>query len=199
MRIPFCVPYEFSLSTAAPRRRYAVDAFAAACSNIRRDTPVTLARSGGLYVFELPEAFEPWSDRAVNAVVLRHLLDCRVALNIGYLRQFPRTKPLMRSGVRYDRTVEWDGPQAATRRKYGDCKSLTCWDVAERRLRGEWAQPVFRWNPKVVDRDTYDVVTADYHILTEVVPSEAHPNGYVDRSKDLGMGKNENAPARRAG
>jgi len=73
-----------------------------------------------------------------------HLLTALVAIDVDFLRAFPRTPLLYQSGVVYDRMQDevdacgddaWaDIPHvlAATR---GDCEDLACWRVAELRVR----------------------------------------------------------------
>lgn len=130
-------------------------------------------------IFNIPHAFYADSPFADNAVALRALLDCMIELNMGYLK-LHRALPLYQSGVRYDRTTWWEPIPALYARKYGDCKSLATALVAEYRLRGIAAEPVFRFIRK-------DDGTTDFHILVQT------EHGFEDPSKVLGMGKNENA------
>jgi hypothetical protein len=114
------------------------------------------------------------------------MLDCLIRCNIALLRFAPR--PYLRlydSGVRYDRTREWENIAALYKRGYGDCKSLTAALVAEYYIRGIEAKPVFRsienWREG-----------RDYHILV-MTPKQ---NGidktvFEDPSRKLGMGADE--------
>jgi hypothetical protein len=132
--------------------------------------------------FSIPHAFFPDSSQETNADALRALLDCLIRLNLAFLRT--HTPPsLYRSGVRYGRTQIWDSIPALYERGYGDCKSLTCALIAEYRMKGIQATPVFRFNPR---NDGSGM--SDYHILVQL------PDGtFEDPSKRLGMGQNENA------
>ena len=123
-----------------------------------------------------------------NSLALKVLMDTLVQLNLAYLDAAEDAgiyvPSLYRSGVVYDRTIDWDTIPALYSREYGDCKSLTGAFVAQLRRRGHLASPVFRWDPKGNgDRD--------YHILVQTA------KGWRDPSKVLGMGKNENAPSMR--
>lgn len=130
-------------------------------------------------VINLPHVFTKEASTVANARALRPLLDCMVALNIGYLRDFS-TPHIYKAGVVYGRTTWWEPIPAIIERGYGDCKSLAPWLIAQYVLAGKAAEPVFRWvlNPQG---------HRDFHIL---VQTDA---GFEDPSKVLGMGKNENA------
>lgn len=78
----------------------------------------------------------------------------------------------------YARTQVWEPIPALYKRGYGDCKSLTAALIAQYRLAGKKARPVFRFVPRP-DGGT------DYHILVQT------ERGFEDPSKVLGMGKNE--------
>lgn len=130
--------------------------------------------------FDLPHVFQQDSPPVENAEALRASLDYLIALNRAYLRTHPDTPTLYRSGVRYGRTQVWDSIPALYMRRYGDCKSLACALIAERRAQGLKASPVFRFIPKANGGP-------DFHILVQT------PNGFEDPSKVLGMGQNENA------
>lgn len=129
---------------------------------------------------DIPFAFYPGSSLEMNAEALRILLDSLVELNLVYLRSHALPN-LYRSGVRYGRTQVWDTIPALYARKYGDCKSLTAARVAELRLAGIEARPVFRYNYRQDGSGSFD-----YHILVQT------PEGFEDPSKILGMGQNEN-------
>lgn len=129
--------------------------------------------------FNLPQVFHADADKVENAYALRALLDCLININIAYLR-IHETPDLYHAGVKYGRTQLWESIPALYARGYGDCKSLTAALVAERRLEGFAAEPVFRFNSNV-DGST------DYHILVRT------NDGYEDPSKVLGMGQDENA------
>lgn len=134
-------------------------------------------------VFNLPQVFHLGSDRVENAEVLKTLLEALIRINVIYIKSMQRrgkTVPLLyKSGVVYARTIWWESIPALYQRGWGDCKSLTCALVAERRVRGIESQPVFRFNPREE--------STDYHIL------EQNKKGYEDPSKVLGMGRDENA------
>lgn len=137
-------------------------------------------------VYTIPHAFGPGSDSSENATVLRLLLELLIALDIEYLRRHPNTPSLYEDPIFYRRTVEWEPIPAIRLRGFADCKSLTAWRVAELRLLGEEAKPVFRW--RRTPRGTYD-----YHILV------LRPGGlFEDPSKAKGMSDSENGGAMRA-
>ena len=124
--------------------------------------------------FNLPWVYRPGSSDEENAVVLRHLLECLVAIDTEYLSRH-HTPLLRESGVRYGRTYEWDSVPSVLKKGVADCKSLTAWDVAERRMRGEKARAIFKVYPSRFG-------APDFHIWTET------PNGEIDTSAELGMG-----------
>lgn len=136
-------------------------------------------------VFNLPHVFRVPASPADanklhvdNALALRDLLNCMVALNLSFMRN-NRCKPLYQSGVRYGRTVWWEPIPALYERKYGDCKSLATALIAQYHRAGIPAEPVFRWITNRQDG-------TDFHILVQT------DQGFEDPSKVLGMGKNEN-------
>jgi hypothetical protein len=126
----------------------------------------------------LPQVFSLDSSWDENAEVLEATLEYLIFVNRIFLRRQPFTPRLYESGVVYGRTVVWDSIPAVMERRFGDCKSLTAWQIAERREQGLSARPVFRWIPE----------TLQYHILVLT------PNGFEDPSKYLGMGQAENGP-----
>ena len=130
--------------------------------------------------FNLPHVFHPGSSPDENAAVLKALMECLISVNVAYLKRHPSTPALYRSGTRYFRTLWWEPIPALFASKAGDCKSLTAALIAEYRLAGIPAKPVFRWvrNPNG---------STDYHILVETA------RGFEDPSKVLGMGHDENA------
>lgn len=127
--------------------------------------------------------FEPDTSPVENAYALRALLDCLISLNEAYLKHNPKTPPLYKSGVYYERVDEWMPIPALYELGYGDCKSLACALVAEYRAAGIACDATFRW---IVRPNTPEIVR-DFHILVEVAPG-MH---FEDPSKVLGMGKNE--------
>jgi len=150
--------------------------------NANRKIP-PLQRDGNYVTFKLPYAFNLKSTKTDNAEALQALLHCLVAINIDYLENYPYTPLLYNSGVYYKRTEIWDSIPALYARGYGDCKSLACALVAERIVRGEKAEPVFRW----IKLESPQKLHLFYHIL---VLSE---NGWEDPSKVLGMELHENS------
>lgn len=133
--------------------------------------------------FNLPHVFNPKASSVDNAYALRALLDCLIQINTAFL-QSHSVRGLYESGVRYGRTKIWESIPALYQRGYGDCKSLSCAKIAELRLAGVACEPVFRW----VKPDGPAVPgPTDFHILVQT------RSKYLDPSKRLGMGKNENA------
>lgn len=133
--------------------------------------------------FDLPHVFNPASKAEENAPALKALLECLININIAFRKRYPSAPSLYRSGVVYNRTLSWDSIPALYHRGYGDCKSLSAALIAEYRIAGVQANPVFRWvkNPNG---------NTDFHILVQT------QNGFEDPSKRLGMGEHENAPPR---
>jgi hypothetical protein len=129
--------------------------------------------------FNLPHVFNPRADRLENAMVLYHLLECMVAINMSYFDMHPTAPGLYQSGVRYGRTKLWEPVPALYARQLGDCKSLATAVIAENRMQGVKSKPVFRF---IQRKDGGN----DFHILVQTY------SGFTDPSKDLGMGKNEN-------
>lgn len=116
-----------------------------------------------------------------NACALRALLECMVELNIAFMR-FHKCKALYQSGVRYGRTLWWEPIPALYARREGDCKSLATALIAQYRMQGIGADPVFRF----VMNGEGGCDGTDFHILVQT------DQGFEDPSKVLGMGKNEN-------
>lgn len=132
--------------------------------------------------FSLPHVFYPGSNPEENADALRALLDMLVCQNLAYLRNHA-VLPLYQSGVVYGRTRVWDTIPALYRRRFGDCKSLACARVAELKLYGHEARPVFRFA-------TAPSGKLLFHILVEHTDQYGRIT-YEDPSKKLGMGADE--------
>ena len=133
--------------------------------------------------YNLSHVFYPGSDKVLNSLTLRILMDALVKMNRVYLVECKRhghAVPLLyQSGVVYDRTNWWEPIHALYGRGFGDCKSLTGAWIAQQSLLGVQSRPTFRW---VENEDG----TVDYHILVQLA------NGrFEDPSKVLGMGKDE--------
>lgn len=128
-----------------------------------------------LFQLDIPHVFKPGASDEDNAMCLRALLEALVMTNMVYLRRNPRTPSLYRSGVRYARTTVWLAIPSLYANRFGDCKSLTAAYVAEERIAGREARPVFRpmYNPRKQQND--------FHILVQT------PTGFKDPSADLGM------------
>lgn len=133
---------------------------------------------GKMYVWDLPHVFNIGTDKALNAIVLRALLDCLTDISTAYRQFHPYTPDLYDSGVVYDRTKIWYPIPTLFGMGYGDCKSLTAALIAEYRLKGIDCSPVFRWAV-----NSHGVT--DFHILVQT------PHGFEDPSKVLGMGADE--------
>lgn len=131
--------------------------------------------------FNLWPFFSDQSTDTMNAYALRALLECLIDINIGYLKENRRTPGLYQTNVRYGRTHGWEPIPALYKRQVGDCKSLTCALIAQYRLRGIEALPVFRFMPNENGGN-------DYHILVQT----PHRDGldhkdFEDPSLKLGM------------
>jgi len=132
--------------------------------------------------FNFEHVFNSQSTDVENAIVLKALLDCLITVNIAYLKR-NRVSRLYSAGVRYGRTKKWYPIPELYSRGIGDCKSLTGALVAEYRMQGVQAKPVFRFYPNNEGGN-------DFHILV-MVPGQ---NGYdrklfEDPSRKLGMGR----------
>jgi hypothetical protein len=127
--------------------------------------------------FSLPHVFERGTQSLENDEALAALLDCLITLNVSYLRK-NKVAPLYASGVVYERTIVWDTIPALYGRGFGDCKSLAAARVAELRVSGQRARPVFRF----VDSPKGDRF---YHILVMTL------RGWEDPSKQCGMSAHE--------
>ncbi len=124
---------------------------------------------------DLGGVFHPSASDEDNALALQALLEALIQVNRVYLRRYPRTPKLYKSGVVYGRTRVWDSIPDLQARKYGDCKSLTAQQVAELRESGVKCRPAFRFalNPQTGQKD--------FHILTQI------GSKFEDPSRKLGM------------
>ena len=119
-------------------------------------------------------------DRAASHKVLNILLNALVDTDIEYLKDNPQTLSIYQSGVRYVEeppgVEDWRDIPTCLRERTGDCEDLTCWRVAELRVRhGIHAVPIFGFRTL----SNGDVV---YHIRVQ------YPNGQIeDPSRILGM------------
>jgi hypothetical protein len=125
----------------------------------------------------LSDVFVPESSTLENAKVLAALMRALTEADVAYLEHHKVPK-LYASRVVYARTNEWERIPDVLARGWGDCKSLSAWLVAEYRMQGVWAVPVFRWKRRPNG-------VSDYHILVQT------RKGYEDPSKVLGMGGSE--------
>jgi hypothetical protein len=112
---------------------------------------------------------------------LLHLLDFMVTVNRNFLRKYPKTPDLYKSGVRYEYETpgveEWQDIPTTLKKGYGDCEDLACWRVAELQQKYHVpAQPVFRVR-KMANGGYL------YHILVR----DLSTNKIEDPSKMLGM------------
>jgi len=123
------------------------------------------------------QVFSRESSPLGNALSLRAIMDCLVALNLAFLEEHSTT-PLYSSGVYYQT------PPVALDKfmtipvlyglGYGDCKSLTAARIAELQKQGIACEPAFRWHEN-------PATGPDFHILL------LKANGWEDPSKRLGM------------
>jgi hypothetical protein len=127
------------------------------------------------FLLDYPHVFRPGATDEDNAMCLRGLLEALTMANMVYLRRYPRTPRLYQSGVRYAKDPVWLSIPALYGKRFGDCKSLTAAFVAEERIAGREARPVFRpmYNPRKQQND--------FHILVQT------PRGFEDPSRRLGM------------
>lgn len=98
---------------------------------------------------------------------------------MDWLRCYPKTPPLYKSGVVYRREppgVElWKDIPHCIADGFGDCEDLACWRAAEYRIHNVRAMPAFR---KRIFPDGFSL----YHIVVKL------PDGKIeDPSKRLGM------------
>lgn len=125
--------------------------------------------------FDCGGVFYPGSSDEDDAFALQALMEALVRVDQVYLRRYPKTPRLARSGIVYGRTEVWDSVPDLLTRRYGDCKSLTAMHIAEERQAGKNAQPVFRLaiNPETGRKE--------FHILSQI------EGKYIDMSRLLGM------------
>ena len=135
-------------------------------------------------VFSMPHVFYPGSNLEENARAIMTSVEYLIALDVDYLKRHA-TPSLYDDEVCYKRTVEWEPIPAVQLRGHGDCKSLAAWRIAEYRIRGIPAKPVFRWRSRP---DGF----LDYHILIQL-----NQGRWEDPSKTLGMTAIENGPVYR--
>ncbi len=129
----------------------------------------------------LSDAFRAESPSISNVRILHALMNALVVADEEYLRNHAAPR-LYASHVRYGRTNEWESIPDLLSRGYGDCKSLSAWLVAEKRVRDrEQAEIEFRWKRRAKSG------VPDWHILVRTA------KGPEDPSKVLGMNMNENA------
>ena len=139
-----------------------------------------------------------------NAETLNVWLEALVDTNLIYLRHHRDTPALYKAGVHYARTDDWDpiprlyevgyhgtdSPDSRVPRHFGifgDCKSLSCARVAELRMKGKVAKPVFRFAEKPFTAANGQQGTRMlYHILVQT-----GIQSYEDPSKECGMTDNE--------
>ena len=99
--------------------------------------------------FNIPHAFGPGSNQAMNAETLEAMEELLIGINLATLRlakRFKKSFPaLYRSGVVYGRTTLWEPIPALYQRGFGDCKSLAAARIAELRFNGIPAKPVHRF------------------------------------------------------
>jgi hypothetical protein len=193
MKITFDIPHVFRPGSNPEEDSY-VKASLKNClqtitrGSVKTSVVPTLKRTGKTQVtFDLPSVFQSDSNPVDNAKALQSLLHCLCDIDEEFLKHRWGTVPLLYdSGVIYDRTQVWDSTPALYARGYGDCKSLACARVAELRVMGEFAIPVFRW---LADGDGQ----TNYHILNQT------DYEFEDPSKVCGMGQNENAYFKKTG
>lgn len=135
-------------------------------------------------VFGIDGAFHPRASKTANSKALRALLDCLIDLDIIILRACPNLPDLYHSGVYYrlmPSEAAWDTTPIMIRRGFTDCKSLVAARIAELRLAGYVAMPVFR--------NVKDGWGTMFHILI------LHGNGEWEcPSRLLGMGAEQELP-----
>lgn len=124
--------------------------------------------------FRVSGVFHPSASDEDNARVLQGFMEALIEANAVYLRRHPNTPWILNSGLRYARTETWDSIPDLLARRVGDCKSLTAMHVAQLRLGGRKARPVFRFS--FTPRGS-----KDFHILTLT------EGKYIDTSRILGM------------
>jgi hypothetical protein len=133
-------------------------------------------------------SLENESERPRFEKALLCLLSALVIRNMDYLRAFPATPALYRSGVRYKqekRTVTgweefWKSIPEILRDGEGDCEDLSCYRVAELRVRGVPAVPFIRHRIINVGGRKH----SRYHVMVRI------GGRLEDPSRILGMGGN---------
>lgn len=130
--------------------------------------------------------FRTPSDRARSQLALVHLLDALTAMNVDYLKAYPDTPPIYKSGVRYNTEVDenWKAIPDIIKDGEGDCEDLACWRAAELIMRGYDAMPVMTY--KRIQRDGAEDFFL-YHVT--VLVNYRGRKIRLDPSRALGMGK----------
>lgn len=125
---------------------------------------------------------------------LQWLLEGLINCNRAYLRIYPDTPSMYKTGVRYARergTEDWSGIRCMLKTLRGDCEDLSCWRIAE--LRERHREPA-RPNLKFKNKDGFWL----YHIQVvrykETSPDVWVPSHIEDPSRLLGMNKDEAKP-----
>jgi hypothetical protein len=135
-------------------------------------------------VFGIDNAFHPHASKDSNAIALRALLNCLIDLDIICLNYDPTLPFLYSSGITYrlmPSKMAWDTIPIMVERGFTDCKSLVAARIAELRLNGKAAIPVFR--------NVTDGWGTMFHILI------LHGNGKWEcPSRILGMGSAQELP-----
>lgn len=123
---------------------------------------------------------------------LLHFLEAGCRANLDYLRMFPLTAPLYKSGVTYQmesmrelrpydvpRIEDWYDIPTLYAVGHGDCEDLTMARVAELRIKGIKAEPFLKYQ-------NIPGLGVMYHVLVKL------KNGkFDDPSKILGMGRHD--------
>jgi len=126
-------------------------------------------------------------DRELSQKSLLVALEALTHRNQLYLKNHPKTPPIYRAPVRYERemgTELWSDIPTILKKGYGDCEDMAGWRVAELRENGHRASPYVRY--KKVDGKYH------YHALVKRAGQDAmtgqHKAWIEDPSRRLGMG-----------
>jgi len=128
--------------------------------------------------------FDKGANREYTEFYLLHALEGLARAGEEWLRLYPGTPPLFKSGVVYDNDTsgkeDWQDIPTTLERGKGDCKDLAAWYSAEIRHRGGRARPFIRW--RKLDGHT------TYHVLVLITLTDGR-RIIVDPSRRLGMGR----------
>jgi hypothetical protein len=118
--------------------------------------------------------FPPGEDHRLSQNKLLYALEGMVRANQDYLRAYPETPLLYRSGIRYQREPdgqeEWCDIPNIIAAGWGDCEDLAAWLVAELREKFKMpARPFLRFRKKAGEFHYHALLTIPHHYVWKPV------------------------------